>query len=474
MRCRARYLGQPVLIAAAAAAALLPALLPGVSAAAGMRVAAGARAAVPSGTWGKAEQVPGLAADGPSGILSVSCASRGNCSAGGYLSDSSSGRQAFVVSEKNGTWGRAEEVPGTAALNTGQMAEVDSVSCASPGNCSAAGEYATPAPRSYPLHAFVVSEKNGVWGKAEKVPGIAALSRGSQAQINSVSCASAGNCSAGGSLSGGSGQQAFVVSQDKGRWGKAEKVPGLTGLHTIGFVNSVSCAPAGNCSAGGYYVRPPGTDARAFVVSRKNGRWGEALQIPRMGGVSSLSCASAGNCSAGGMFVVVSEKKGTWGKAEEVPGLAALGPPGIMSVSCGAAGNCSAGGWHSSGDSGDQGFVVSQSNGVWGKAEEVPGLAALSPGGPAFVVSVSCGAAGNCSAGGSYANRSHRQQGFVVSQDNGVWGKAEEVPGLAALNKDGFAQINSVSCASAGNCSAGGSYLGQSRVSHAFVVSEAK
>ena len=374
-----------------------------------MRVTAGA------GSWGKAQQVPGLAALGPSGILSVSCASPGNCSAGGYLSDSSSGRQAFVVSQKNGTWGKAEEVRGTVALNTGQMAEVDSVSCASPGNCSAAGDYATPAPRSYPVHAFVVSEKNGIWGKAEKVPGIAALSKGSQAQIL-----------------------------------------------------------AGNCSAGGYYVRPPGAGTRAFVVSQKNGRWGEALPVPRMGEVRSLSCASAGNCSAGGGFFAVSEKKGTWGKTEEVPGLAALGPPGIMSVSCGAAGDCGAGGWYSAGDSADQGFVVSQDNGTWGKAKEVPGLAALSPGGPAFVVSVSCGAAGNCSAGGSYASRSRRQQGFVVSQDNGVWGKAEGVPGLAILNKDGFAQINSVSCASASSCSAGRSYLGPARVSRAFVVSKAR
>jgi len=442
-----------------------------------MLVAAGAQSAVSGGTWGKAQRVPGLATAGPSGILSVSCASPGNCSAGGYLSGSSSGRQAFVVSEKNGIWGKAEQVPGTAALNTGGMGEVDSVSCASPGNCSAAGEYATPAPRSYPVHAFVVSEKNGIWGKAEKVPGIAALSKGSQAQVDSVSCAAPGDCGAGGSLSGGSGQQAFVVSQKNGTWGTAKKVPGLAAPHTIGFVNSVSCTSAGTCSAGGYYVRPPGTGERAFVVSQRNGRWGKALQIPRMSEISSLSCASAGNCSAGGGVFAVSEKKGTWGKAGKLPGLAALSKGGhavISSVSCGAAGNCSAGGWFSAGDSADQGFIVSQDSGIWGTAEEVPGLAALSTGGPTFVISVSCGAAGTCSAGGSYASRTHRQQGFVVSQDNGVWGKAEEIPGLAALNRDGFAQVNSVSCVSAGSCSAGGSYLDHSRLSQAFVVSRAR
>src|SRR5216683_2641160 len=37
----------------------------------------------------------------------------------------------------------------------------------------------------------------------------------------------------------------------------------------------------------------------------------------------------------------------------------------------------------------------------------------------------------------------------------GTWGTAIEVPGIAALNQ-AYASVRSVSCASAGNCSAGG------------------
>ncbi|HEY2080324.1 MAG TPA: hypothetical protein VGH53_28690, partial [Streptosporangiaceae bacterium] len=40
-------------------------------------------------------------------------------------------------------WGKAQEVPGTAALNTGHRAGISSVSCASAGNCSAGGVYAS-------------------------------------------------------------------------------------------------------------------------------------------------------------------------------------------------------------------------------------------------------------------------------------------------------------------------------------------
>lgn len=49
------------------------------------------------------------------------------------------------------------------------------------------------------------------WGKAIEVSGIAALNHGGNASIASVSCASAGECSAGGPTAGGDG--AFVVSE---------------------------------------------------------------------------------------------------------------------------------------------------------------------------------------------------------------------------------------------------------------------
>src|SRR5262249_59732295 len=51
----------------------------------------------------------------------------------------------------------------------------------------------------------------------------------------------------------------------------------------------------------------------------------------------------------------------------------------------------------------------------------------------------------------------------------GSWGSAQEV--AAALNTGGFAEVNSVSCAKAGNCSAGGVYTRSSRPTPAFRVS---
>ena len=43
----------------------------------------------------------------------------GACTAGGYYMEGFFIYQAFVVSETNGRWGKAVEVPSTATLNSG-------------------------------------------------------------------------------------------------------------------------------------------------------------------------------------------------------------------------------------------------------------------------------------------------------------------------------------------------------------------
>jgi cytochrome c551/c552 len=455
--------------------------------------AAATAAGALGGTWGTAEEVPGTAALNSGGNAipnSVSCASAGNCSAGGDYTDGSSHQQAFVINETNGTWGAAEEVPGTATLNPGGFAQVASVSCASAGNCSAGGDYKDASSRQ---QAFVVNETNGTWGTAKEVPGTVTLNPGGDAGIKSVSCASAGNCSAGGSYADASGfLQAFVVNETNGTWGTAKEVPGTAALNTIAAaINSVSCTSAGNCSAGGDYTDSSG-NVQAFVVNETNGTWGTAKEVPgtaalNQGGdarVMSVSCTSAGNCSAGGHYVdssfgfqlfVVNETNGTWGTAEEIPGTATLNKDGDAdtdAVSCGAAGNCSAVGYYTDGLGHHHAFVANETNGTWGTAKDVPGTATLNQGGIAATDAVSCPSAGNCSAVGTYKDGSGKFQVFVANETNGTWGTAEEIPGTATLNSGEYAVASTVSCASAGNCSAGGDYKDASGHTQAFVVSQ--
>src|SRR5258706_12154834 len=250
--------GRSAAVKAAVTAAVCPLVFAGAGqAVAGSQMPGGAGAAVVGGTWHTAQKVPGVATlntGGEAEVQSVSCAAAGNCSAGGYSTGRSGHHQVFMASQGHGTWRTAKEVPGTATLNKGGNANISAVSCGSAGNCSAGGYYTDGSGHT---QAFVVSEVNGTWHTAKEVPGTAALNKRGNAAVSSVSCVSAGNCSAGGSYKDGSWHyQAFVASQVNGTWRTAMEVPGTAALNVHGGASiiSVSCASAGNCSAGGGYT----------------------------------------------------------------------------------------------------------------------------------------------------------------------------------------------------------------------------
>ncbi len=452
----------------------------------GVFAAATAAALAGSVSWGSAIEVPGTAAlnvGGTAAVTSVSCPSAGECVAGGYYGDGS-GARAFVASEDGGVWGAAIEVPGVAGLG---HSAVSSVSCGSVGNCAAGGIYYDNGVR----HAFLASEQNGVWGTAIDVPGTAGLS----SSVASVSCASPGNCSAGGSYAYKNGNNAFVVSEKNGTWATAYDLDGKAGLTSrSATVTEVSCGGAGDCAAVGNYSSVFGP----FLATERHGKWGQRMKVPGLaflsaGGieqVTSVSCASPGNCTAVGRYshgtrrpprsyyaFAVEEKNGTWGKAKTVTGIGNAGF--VASVSCVSAGNCAVGmssGGHANkfDDTGYfQALVASERNGKWGTSVELPGTAAFGgASGVARVSSVSCARAGDCAAVGFYLDASSYQwRAFVVAEQGGVWGTAEDVPGTADLgNYVAWPGFPTVSCASTGNCAIGGSDVDGTGHTQAFVT----
>ena len=66
--------------------------------------------------------------------------------------------QGFVAVERHGRWGQAIEVPGLAALNTGGVAGVGSVSCASRGQLRRRRGYTVGHGHG---QGFVAIERNG-------------------------------------------------------------------------------------------------------------------------------------------------------------------------------------------------------------------------------------------------------------------------------------------------------------------------
>ena len=219
----------------------------------------------------------------------MSCGSAGSCAAGGYYSHGDLGRRGFVAVERDGVWGVAIAVPGLAALNKDDYAEVTSVSCASAGSCTAGGYHTYGGGNE---QGFVAVERDGVWGTAIQVPGLAALNTGAGAGVSSVSCVPAGSCTAvGGYTDRRDHSLGFVAVERDGRWGKAIAVPGLAALSKgdAGSL-SVSCGSAGSCAAGGQY-RNHGL--QGFVVVERHGRWGKAIAVPGLKALNTGKLAEA-------------------------------------------------------------------------------------------------------------------------------------------------------------------------------------
>jgi len=388
-------------------------------------------------------------------IESISCGSAGDCSAVGGNRIT---KGLFVVSEKDGIWGAAQAVPGQAALlgshPTGSSFSV--LSCSPGGNCSAGGSYTA---KGMSTKAFVLNEKNGKWGNLEQVRLIHGLGSG----ILAMSCPSAGNCSAGG--------RGYVVSEKRGVWGNAEKIRG-----TSGGLNKIACSSAGNCLGVGFYSVPGLAGlVGPFAVTEKHGIWGKGRSFPRLNALADgpgsqltgVACESPGNCTAVGYYYfdgnqnvafAFSQKNGIWGPISRLDD----GQIDIGSLSCSSQGNCAAGGdfFGEFDPQMAQAWIATETGGAWSGAGVPPGLDALSGDSmESGLTGVVCWSAGNCGAAGFYdATTGVDPQTYVITEKDGVWGTATELSGAAALSGSSIGPA-AFSCGAPGDCSLGGSFV---------------
>ena len=315
---------------------------------------------------------------------------------------------------------------------------VDSVSCASAGNCAAVGNYIDTSGN---FQGLLLSEVSGTWatGTEAALPANAATAASSQSvTVGSVSCASAGNCTAVGSyLDSSGGQQGLLLSEVSGTWGTGTEAALPTGTASDPIVNlrSVSCASAGNCSAVGSYA-----DSSGFSQG-----------------------------------LLLSESSGTWGTRAEaaLPAGAGTNPAvTVDSVSCASAGNCAAVGNYIDTSGNQQGLVLSQVSGTWATGAEaaLPADAGTNP--DASLPSVSCASVGNCTAFGNYFDNSGGEPGVLLTQTSGTWATGAEVPLPANANSTPLAVPDAVSCASAANCSAVGVYADSTDHAQGLLVNQ--
>jgi hypothetical protein len=450
-----------------------------------------------SGTWsqGVEASLPSNAGTDPNVTLSsVSCPSAGNCSAVGYYTDSAGHEQGLLLDESSDIWSPGVEALLPSNTGTNEWPVLNSVSCPSAGNCSAVGTYNDSAGHEQGL---LLDESSGIWSQG--VEALLPSNAGTDPEVllPSVSCPSAGNCSAVGYYAVSAVQeQGLLLDESSGTWSRGTEAPLPSGAiaftggrYTLAPWSSVSCASAGNCSAVGYYVNNFGS--QGFLLDKFSGTWSQGIEVrPPSDAISdpmiflnSLSCPSAGNCSAVGSYnisndttsgLLLDESSGTWSQGVEAPRPSNASTDeftALNSVSCPSAGNCSAVGLYPDSAGHGQGLLLDESSGTWSQGVEapLPSNAGTDPG--VDLESVSCPSVGNCSAVGTYNDSSGNEQGLLLDESSGIWSQGVEA--LLPFDTDeDYVSLSSVSCASAGNCSAVGTYNDSSGYVHGLLLSE--
>jgi len=462
-------------------------------------VPAGANNAVPTWPAARIVALPSGATGLPQGYLpALSCPSAGNCVVGGAYADASGNTQGLLLEKVAGAWRSPKRLVAPADAAANPAVTISALSCARARNCAVGGSYQQKGGNS---QSFVAGEVRGSWSGARVVvlPANAAAT-GQTSTVRSLSCASAGNCSAVGNYltktSPVGHADGYAVSEVRGRWGRAREIVAPAGANVNPFVsiNQLACSSAGNCSAVGSYVDANGV-THGLTVNEVGGVWapdrplalpGDANAFPGAT-LSEISCVSNANCTALGSYtnaagaiegLTVTELSGQWSRAASMsmPTGAASNPHvffyGFSGLSCPSIGNCSAGGQYRDGAQLYQGFLVSEVAGRWSGATEL----ALPSGAPAAgknggVVAVSCPSAGNCSAGAAFLDGVGNYQALVVNEIAGNWlaGTQVKLPsGASTVGVDGG--VYGLVCNTATSCTATGSYLGSTTTYQGFTL----
>ncbi len=360
-------------------------------------------------------------------LLGVSCTSSGDCTSVGEYDDSSGHQQAMAAAETGGKWSRASEVSSPASSASNPEASLSSVSCTSPGNCTAVGSYTNSAGSQ---EAMVATERDGKWGRAGELglPAGADPSR-PNAALHGLSCTSQGDCAAVGAYGTSAGAvDAMVVAETGGKWGRAVEL-GLpvnagTGTTASATLFGVSCASTGDCTAVGLYSETSHS-RQAIVATEARGRWAPAAAFD----------------------LLPSGASGTWSS--------------LFGVWCTSLGHCAAVGSYIGGSGSEEAMVATEAGGTWGPAAEPSLPAGANSSYPnAELEAVSCSSQGNCAAFGAYSTTASYSLDMVAVETGGKWARAAD---LNPPSGHGTSTIlggsgNSVACSAKGFCTAVGSY----------------
>jgi hypothetical protein len=400
-------------------------------------------------TWSlQASVQPAGAADGK--LLAVACDSADSCVATGASATVAGFGDAKTLAE---VWnGKKWALQSTSNRPFANASELTGVWCAKV--CTATGYNLLSSGATQPL----VEHWSGgpTWNlQTTPIPGGASYS-----QLTGLWCSSADACTAVGSYGGNISAAKTLAERWNGTAWSIQATPNRSGS-TDSELAAVACPTTGTCVAAGSVEAGDG-DPVPLAEGRSGGAWSlQSAVIPTGASQSQLfgvSCPSTQSCEAVGSYTVSSVLdqtlaevwNGTTWSVQATPNPATSTDGVLQGISCPTAGDCEAVGYYYP-STGSAMPLAETWNGTKWAIQPVPSPS----GGQRYELSsVSCSSASACTAVGAYNLTSGAQTQVAFAERwNGKTWAPQTLPKVAAVTS--FA---AVSCGSASDCEAVGSY----------------
>jgi hypothetical protein len=389
----------------------------------------------------------------------VSCSSATACTPVGYY-DNSSFTQFTLAEAWNGSAWTIVTTPDPTGATTSLLS---GVSCRSATACTAVGYYTSS---SY-TNLTLAEEWSGSAWTIKSTGG-----NGGSSKLYGVSCSSAKACLAVGYYTGGGEVLAVSAMWNGSAWSIAD-IDGPAGT-TTSDLNGVSCSSASDCTAVGSYESGSGTELT--LAEAWNGGAHGIQSTPNATGTGpadgllySVSCHSAKACTAVGYYyntsgteVTLAEAwNGTSWSIQKTPNPAGATAPGSVldAVSCSSATACTAVGYYNIGSETSVKLAEAWNGHGWTIQKTPSPKGALD----SYLSGVSCSSAKDCTAVGSYFSARTGNVTIVEAWNGTAW-KVQATPSPA---HDDGSYLVGVSCLSVRDCTAVGYYFYSFKSSHA-------
>lgn len=266
----------------------------------------------------------GVAANAGVEVTPVACPVAGGCVAVGNYTDAGQQLEGLIETQSASGWAPSEMPAPQGVSSASFRPGFYDLACAAAASCAAVGLFGPDNDQQ----GLLETDSNGTWSPtvvdlSQMDPAAAA---NPTALVPAVSCPGAGDCTAVGIFEDIDGAyEAFAVSEDGGTWqaptalslpADASTTPDASAdpIQNDLYLNGISCASVGNCTAVGSYDAGGDNDIDAFTVTETGGSWGRGVATALPGGNSapaanpeamldSVTCRAPDDCLAAGTYV---------------------------------------------------------------------------------------------------------------------------------------------------------------------------